>query len=784
MENIFRRWFEAVVAHPRAVLLGAAVWVMVFASFLPGIRFDDQPDSFLPPGHPALVAKQTVERTFGLEDPILIGILTGRPDGIFSPGPLRRIRDLTARVEQRLHEMFPERLPAHPVNSLATELDVEFSGGILHETPYLVPFPETEEELRKVRNAVLRLELYTGWIVSADGSAGGIVVFPPPGEAEAVYDVLRGIVRDARGEEPTVCLAGEVVVRSAMGEAVMMDALRLNPFCMAVVTLFLVLAFRSVQGVLLPLLVVGTACVTMLGTMILFDKPVYIITNSILVTVMSLGVADSIHVLGEYYDELRRGSFRDRRELVVRAMLRLRMPILCTSLTDAVGFLSFLLTGQMPPFQWFGCFTALGILASMVASFTLLPAGLAMLDPSREAHQRRKTWAVSGWMAHLLGRLGGGIHSHPRPFAVASIVLLILAALQGSRLGVNQSMVSAFDEESEIARTDRRVNDVFGGTYFLDVLLEKQGPGDLLEPEILHKIERLEEYATGLPTVASSGSLAGYARKMNHILNDWDDTKNRIPETAGEIREQFSLLEASPTKKAQLLRYATEDFRMANVRLRLSSGWFDDERLVVESLRSYLKQHFPPDGPVRATLAGRVTVDYHWVKLIARGHLASVGSTLVIITVLIALQFRSLPAALLCLVPVLGGVVATYAAMVSLGIDLNVGTSMFASLTIGVGVNFPIHMLHRLKARLREADSGEARAYRRLFWLTGKALCFNTFAICFGFLVLLASELPLLRQFGLMIALGIGASSLTSLILLPALSAWLRPGFLYGNGRR
>ena len=75
----------------------------------------------------------------------------------------------------------------------------------------------------------------------------------------------------------------------------------------------------------------------------------------------------------------------------------------------------------------------------------------------------------------------------------------------------------------------------------------------------------------------------------------------------------------------------------------------------------------------------------------------------------------------------------------------------------------------------------EADAYRRLFWLTGKALCFNTMAICFGFLVLVASELPLLRHFGLMIALGIGTSCLASLVLLPALAVWLKPRFLYGN---
>ena len=109
----------------------------------------------------------------------------------------------------------------------------------------------------------------------------------------------------------------------------------------------------------------------------------YIITTAILVTVMSLGVADAIHVQGEYYDELRRGAFRDRQDLVVRAVRQLWVPIFCTSVTDMASFVSFFITVAMPPFQWFGLFTAVGIGATLAASFSILPAGLVLADPSR-----------------------------------------------------------------------------------------------------------------------------------------------------------------------------------------------------------------------------------------------------------------------------------------------------------------------------------------------------------------------------------------------------------------
>ena len=73
--------------------------------------------------------------------------------------------------------------------------------------------------------------------------------------------------------------------------------------------------------------------------------------------------------------------------------------------------------------------------------------------------------------------------------------------------------------------------------------------------------------------------MAGIARKMNQITHDWDEGAYRIPDDAETVRELFSLLEASPTKKADLRRTLTENHRVANVRLRLASGWFHDERV-------------------------------------------------------------------------------------------------------------------------------------------------------------------------------------------------------------
>jgi hypothetical protein len=160
--------------------------MILFAAALPRLRFDNRPDSFFPPGHPAFVSKRAIEETFGLEDPMLLGVITRQPDGIFSEAPLRLLERLTREIEAIL-STFPDA-PAHAVYSLSTERNVELVGGILQEMPFLEPFPRTEKDFLALADAVRRIELYSGTIVSKDGSAGGIIIVPPRGKAEDVYE--------------------------------------------------------------------------------------------------------------------------------------------------------------------------------------------------------------------------------------------------------------------------------------------------------------------------------------------------------------------------------------------------------------------------------------------------------------------------------------------------------------------------------------------------------------------------------------------------------------------
>ncbi len=259
-------------------------------------------------------------------------------------------------------------------------------------------------------------------------------------------------------------------------------------------------------------------------------------------------------------------------------------------------------------------------------------------------------------------------------------------------------------------------------------------------------------------------------------MNEDQQEEYSLPDDADLVAQYFLLYSASgdPTDFEEEVDY---DYQLANVRVTTDTGLYTDEKVVVEAAERYIREEFNAPG-ITAHLAGRVNVDYHWIKALGRGHFLGVALALVAVWLMAAVSFRSLVAGSLTLVPVSMAVLLVYAVMGSSGIYLGIGTSMFAAIAIGTSVDFAVHMLDRLIALMRHQGQTLEQAFAALFPSTGRALLFNFIAVFLGFGVFVISKMPPLFKYGLLIALGVLVSFVVTLMVLPALVKVLRPAFL------
>jgi predicted RND superfamily exporter protein len=201
----------------------------------------------------------------------------------------------------------------------------------------------------------------------------------------------------------------------------------------------------------------------------------------------------------------------------------------------------------------------------------------------------------------------------------------------------------------------------------------------------------------------------------------------------------------------------------------------EDTDRVIQEIRRYVDANFPKD--IRVTIGGSALVEASLNRLVVQSQLVSVATSLFLVFLIMAVSNRSLAAGLIGIVPLSISILINFAVMGFLGIKLNIGTSMVASVSVGIGIDYTIHYI---EAHKREylASGGRGDYLRRAFASSGKAIMINAVSVGAGFAVLLLSRFVMLEDLGLLIALTMGTSAFVSLTVIPVLLLIFKPAFI------
>lgn len=771
--NRLSSFFEFIVNHPKRVVAFSLLTIAMFVSYLPQLVRDTRADAFLAPDNPALVYRDKVKEQFGLSDPLVIAVLNESEQGIFNPATLSLVDWLSTEVD-RLHNIDSDR-----VTSLATEKNIVGTEYGMDVSDFFDPFPVSQNDAELLRQAIDDFPLYQGSLVARDGKAT-LIVAEMLDEllAEDTYAEIMEIVdRAPVSGSDEIHVAGEGAIIGYLGSYIDNDAKRLNPLAGLIITLIVIFAFRRFSPALTGNIIIAASVLITLSVMAASGVAFFVITNALPVILIGISVADAIHIYSYYYDLQASRPDDDRKRLIVDTMLKMWRPVTLTTLTTMAGFLGLYFAAYMPPFKYFGLFTAIGVLIAGVYSLVFLPAAMVLTKAqvSRHLIEKRQTERRE-FFALLMSGLGKLARNYPRAIISVFAVLAVSGVVSSSYLVVDEDRIDTFHPSEDIYLANKAINDHMDGTNTLDIVVETAEIEDLFIPENLQRMEALQVYAESLPFVQGSTSIVDYLKQMNRSINGGDVSAYKLPLSSDLVAQYFLLYSATsdPTDFEEEVDY---DYQLANIRINMNAGNYQDTKDVVLGLERYIADEFNSDG-IRATLSGRVNVSYHWIKDLGQSHFVGVAIALFLVWAVAALLFQSITAGLYTLMPVAGSILLVYSAMVFLGINLGIGTSMFASVAIGLGVDFAIHTLDRLRDLNREFSGDTDRVLSEFYPSTGRALLFNFLAISCGFGVLISSQVVPLANFGVIVALSVSTSFIASMTLLPALIKVFQPAFM------
>lgn len=750
------------------LLLMVAITVIFGLQVKAKSRMETDLDKYMPQNHPAFIQSDLAEERFHIRDGVLIAI--ENPKGIYNPHTIAKIRDLTNELEDL------EEIESGAVTSLYSADNIVGVEDGLDVKPFYKKIPESAEELDHLRKTVRNNTMVHGRLISTDETVAIIVaeiednVF-----TQEFYKKLINLAKKHEGVE-MIHVAGRPIVEGSMALLAPKDMKKMVPIVIVVIILVLFAFMKSVRGTVATLIVVVLSTVWTFGLMAWVGIPIYAVSTMIPVMLIAIGVADGIHLFHHLHHFKATHKNADRATAVAYLMNAMWKPVVITSLTTAVGFLS-LLTSEVYPIKYFGAFTAFGVLVAMVLSLFMIPAFI-MVFGIHESKENSNRGFGSGFRnlqdKILVGSSEWGVHN-PWKMSVLVALIVVGSALGVSKVWINSSFLDNFEKESDIVKTDAFVNEHFGGTSTINVILTSEQEGAMKKPQVLRLIDQMQKDAVNRSKfVGSSFSLADYIRRMNFSMNTDQPEYDKIPDSTDLIAQYLLLYEMSGDPE-NLWKVVDGQFKTANVTLQLKSDNSKAGKEALGIIEGY-RGEFKKMG-LELSYAGSGYKSLVFSGLILEGQIKSLFLSFVIVAGLLALMFRSVLAGLIGTIPILLTAAISFGLMGWFNIALNTTTALLSSIAIGIGIDYAVHFLEQYKIGIKQGLNAEQAGIRTI-QASGRAIFDNALVIISGFLVLLFSVFPPNRILGTLVSLNMLLSFVATITIMYVL---LRKTNLFTN---
>ncbi|MEX0865968.1 MAG: efflux RND transporter permease subunit [Pirellulales bacterium] len=608
-------------------------------------------------------------------------------------------------------------------------------------------------------------DLLEGYAVSADRQTGAVVAILEPDiddeQKAAAIDAMRAAVQSRY--DPGV-VAGEPVMVVEGFRMVEDDGHRLRIWSLLLVSLTVLLLFRSIRWLLIPLAVVQLTLILTEAALVVSRLDLSMVSSMLAAIVTVVGVATVIHIIVRFRESRTLGL--PAREALSRAMTLLAVPIVLACLTDAVGFSS-LLIARVGPIQDFGIMMAIGSLLVIVSTFLLVPP-LALCFGRFDADPRL------AWGEGSLDRALRGIAdvAMQRPKSVGLLAVLIAAgSIYGIRFTeVETDFTKNFRADSEIVQSYELIESRLGGAGVWDVMipLPEEAAAEI-DKEFIAKLKNYQRRLYREVTiVGADGQPEPGLTKVLSLSDGLDAMPFQGIARLLSVERRVAGLDKISPGIVPMLRGDSPDGRhyvrvMLRARERQSS---ENKRQIIEQVRAITAEEFPA-----AEVTGFYVLLTHLIDSMIQDQWRTFGAATAGIALMMLIAFRSFRLAAIAMVPNVVPILILLGWLGWLGIKINMGAAMIAAVSIGLSIDSSIHYLWSYR-RARKEGATVSDAIHATHQSVGRAMFFSTLALIVGFASLCASEFIPTIYFGALVSLAMLGGLLGNLVILPLMLGW------------
>ena len=741
----------------RWLVIALSVLVFIVSSMgLARLTIDSDLRVFFSKDNPQLLQLEAVEKTYLKNENILM-VIAPKDKQVFTRELLKIIQQMTAALWQT---------PASSrVDSISNFQHAWAEGDDLVVEDLFDDIEAlSQSDIEKRKHIALNEPMLLDRTISREGDVTNIIVTinfveKNPQIISAIAAHARKLRDEYSSRYPHIefYLTGSVMFDTAFSEVGQKDMMTLVPLMLLVLVVTVGLIFRTVIATLMTLTIIIMATGTAMGLAGWFGIAINPASASAPTIILTLAVADSVHILFIMYRLMNQG--KSRREAIIESIEFNLQAVFLTSLTTVVGFLTMNFS-DAPPFHNLGNIVAIGITAAFFYSIFFLPALVSVLPVTLNVKPNPRQFAVMDTIAWL-------VIQYKIPILVATLCLVAGFGYSAAQNRLNDNWINYFTENVPVRVATDVLEQRISGADFLEYNISAGKPQGINDPEFLTYLDSFVQWLRAHPQVEQVTSITDVMKKLNRVMHDEDEDWYRLPDQHNLAAQYLLLYEMS-------LPYGLDLNNIINVDKSATRLIITTKNLGTRALsdldlqaQAWLKQNTP--AHMHSQGSGISIVFAYLSERNIINMLGAAFGALLAISVILIIALKRVDIGMISLLPNIIPAILAFGLWGLLVGEIGLGLSVVASMTLGIVVDDSVHFITKyLRARDRD-NMDQLEAIQHAFTTVGPAMWTTTVALVAGFLVLMLSDYKMSADMGLLSAITISIALVMDFLLLPAI---------------
>ncbi len=758
------KFFLYTINHPIKTILASVLISLCLAIGISQIEFKNSYRIFFSKENPDLQELDKFEKIYSKTDNVIF-VIKSKSGNIFTRENLTLINDLTKQA-WHLPNSFRVDSITNYQHSFAKNSDELVVTDLVNKDPKNL----SNEELIAIKNIAINEPLLKNRMISQNGSTVGVAVTVRIEEndnkastiiTQKSRELLKEMQEKYKNDDLEIKISGMVPFNNAFTELSIHDSSTLVPLMFLFIILIITLLTRSFSATIITVIISAFAIVSGLGISGFVGIDMSSVTSCVPNVILTVAIADSIHILIIAINYMRDGVKKD--EAILKSLQGNFKAILFTNITTIVGFLG-LNFSEVPPFRDLGNMVSFGVLMCLIYSFTFLPALMSLLP--------MKIKAIPNYSKNE-DRIAHKLSKYVIKNSVAiSIITLVFTALMTvfifTKIELNDRFIDYFSKKVEFRQDAEFMIDNLTGIYTGQYSVAAKNADGISEIEYLQNLEKFHLWLEAQPEIFHVNSIIDIYKKLNKNMNGDKNDYYKIPQNK-ELAAQYMLLyEMSLPYGLDLNDKINIDKSASRIDLIFDRNISTVEmRGFIEKAQIWQSQNLPQYMASKAT-GPNVLFAYiskRNIESMMKGNIMSI----LITCLLISFLFKSLKVGFISFIP---NMMPILAAMGFWGLiigQVNMAVAMISTITFGIIVDDTIHMLHKFFHAKDELKYDVEDAIAYAFKISGEAIFVTTVVLVGGFSILGFSNFAVNQYTGILSALVIGIALFYDMFGLPAM---------------